>query len=248
MSKGCFIVYINPENEWDIKCGLLEDVEEDTVPEEQVTLFHSVEEASSYISTLKNTKSEIKKKYLNELLSLAQVGLVGKNPAPKLSLKTLEKLKDKICIQEGNRIKNTYMCDLGKYAIIIALILLIIKYIVFKINFSYLDKYIYVSIGSVIGTWISFGARKLNLSFEELSLIEEDGLNPWMRLIYICACSNIVLLFLSSELIEISLGKFNLNTVNKSIELQFLLGAICGLIEYKIGTGIFNKANDILKF
>lgn len=100
MSKGCFIVYINPENEWDIKCGLLEDFEEDTVPEEQVTLFHSVEEASSYISTLKNTKSEIKKKYLNELLSLAQVGLVGKNPAPKLSLKTLEKLKDKICIQE----------------------------------------------------------------------------------------------------------------------------------------------------
>lgn len=247
MSKGCFIVHINPNNQWDIICGLLPDIGENDVPEEQRLLFHSVEETSYYISTLKNTKDETKKEYLNELLSLAQTGLVGNNPAPKLSLETLDRLKDKIRLKEGSRIKNTYMLNLGIYTFIGTLALLLIKFILFTNNFFYFDKYIYVSIGSIIGTWVSFGARKLNLSFEELSLIEEDGLSPWMRLIYICTCSNIVLLFLSSELIKISLGNFSLSEINKSIELQFVLGVICGLVEYKIGTGIFNKANDVLK-
>lgn len=246
MNEGYFTVYINPDNEWDIKCDINID-NPNNIPENMMSLFNSVEETSSYISTLKNTSYSIKKSYLNQLLSLAQAGLVGSYPATELALQALSKLKDKICLKEGSRIKNKYMYDLGIYVILGILSLLFFMYLLNIHSFFYLDKYIYVSIGSLIGTWTSFGARKLKLSFEELSLIEEDGVNKLMRLIYICVCSNIILLLLSSKLIELSIGTFNITTINNSIELQYLLGIICGLVEYKIGTGLFNKANDILK-
>lgn len=246
-TKGCFSVDINPDNEWDIMCSLLPGVGDDDIPKEQGLLFHNVEETSSYISTLKNTKTEIKKRYLDELLSLARIGLTGENPTPMLSLETLDRLKDKIRLKEGSRIKNEYMLTLGKLVLLGILILFVINCFLHYKKIYYLDKYFYVSFGALIGTWISFGARKLNLSFEELSIIEYDGLSPYMRLIYICICSNIILLFLSSGIIEISLGGFNLNKIDKLTELQFILGVICGLVEYKIGIGLFNKANDILK-
>lgn len=247
MCQSYFSVYINPANEWDIKCDINVH-NSDNMPENMILLFNRVEETSSYISTLKNTDYSIKKSYLNQLLSLAQAGLVGNHPKTDLSLQALDKLKNKICLKEGSRIKNKYMRNLGLYVLLDILLLLLFKYLLNIHNILYLNKYINVSIGSLIGTWTSFGARKLQLSFEELSLIEEDGVNKWIRLIYICVCSSIILLFLSSKLIELSIGSFNINSINNSVDLQFLLGIICGLIEYKIGTGVFNKANDILNF
>lgn len=247
MSKGCFKVEINPEDSWDIKCELLEDINGQDIPEEQLLILQNIEVTSNYISTLKNTKYEIKKKYFEELLSLAKIGLSGDNPRPSLSLEMINTLKEKICHNEGSRIKNKYMINLGIYVICGIFALIIARTILSYNNFINIEAYINVSIGSLIGAWISFGARKLNLTFEELSLVEEDGLKPWMRLIYVCICSNVVLLFVNTNLIDIYIGTFKLSDVNNSVDLQILLGVICGLVEYKVGTGLFNKANSVLK-
>lgn len=97
-----------------------------------------------------------------------------------------------------------------------------------------------------MGTWISFNARKLGLEFEELCIIENDGLKPIFRIIHNGLCAIIVMLFINTNIVSISISEFNTNTINSSIEMQVLLGIIIGLIDYQILRKIFNKASSII--
>lgn len=118
------------------------------------------------------------------------------------------------------------------------------------IIFKYLDldlyKYIYTYIGSAVGSWISFNARKLHLEFQELCIIEQDGLKPIFRIIHNGLCAIIVMLFIDTNIISISISEFNTNMINSSIEMQVLLGIIIGLIDYQISPKIFNKASSLI--
>jgi len=89
---------------------------------------------------------------------------------------------------EGQRIKNNYMINLGKIAIIINIAAFGI-YLFVNNQFPTADPAFtagaIVWIGAMLGTWVSFGARKHIMTFKELSVIEDDRMNPLMRLIYI---------------------------------------------------------------
>ena len=101
--------------------------------------------------------------------------------------------------------------------------------------------------GALLGTWISFGARKFNITFEELSVLEKDMMSPWIRLIYIGACSIVFMLLLSTRLISIEIGFISTTTISTSRELQLVIGILCGLVESKIGVTIYKKAVNLLK-
>lgn len=247
MTKGCFIVSTNPEDQLDIKFSLKPNVKEDDVPEDQKQLFLDIEETASIIRTLTKTNEDKKKKYIDKLTTLAQAGLVSDHPLVNIAQKALENLKDDIRIQEGGRIKNEYMKSLGICAIILIIIIIILISILDSFSIHFYDKYAYVFIGTMIGTWISFGARKIDLTFKELSIIENDGVTPLLRLLFIGICACIVLLFMSNDIIiTLSIGNINTQDINNSIELQLIIGVLVGLIEYKIGTGLYNKANGII--
>ena len=65
----------------------------------------------------------------------------------------------------------------------------------------------YTWLGAMTGAWISYGARKFQLEFEDMSLIEKDMVEPTIRLIYIGVCSLIFELFLSCGVATITVGK-----------------------------------------
>ena len=48
----------------------------------------------------------------------------------------------------------------------------------------------YTWLGAMVGAWVSYGARKFQLEFEDMSLIEKDMVEPIIRLIYIGICTN----------------------------------------------------------
>lgn len=52
-----------------------------------------------------------------------------------------------------------------------------------------------IIIGALTGTWVSFGARKFEIEFEDLASLEKDKMTPVIRLIYIA----VALLFGSQE-------------------------------------------------
>ena len=99
--KGYFVVYENEDEQFDIKCDLRPDVE-DNVPEEQSLLYSEVESTCNVLKALDKTSDETKRKYFKKLLNLAQVGLVPEHGAqPEMAMIALEKLKAEMLHIEG---------------------------------------------------------------------------------------------------------------------------------------------------
>lgn len=245
--QGCFVIAENKDEPFDIKCELHPDYAKKDIPQKQELLYIEIESTNNIIKSLHNTKDEIKRKYFNKLLTLAQAGLVGETAQPELALKSLVKLKDEMVLVEGQRIKNDYMVKLGQIALI-SCVIAFIAYIIFR-NFSLTSPfamYFLAFIGALVGTWISFGARKFSISFEQLSLLEDDMMKPWIRLLYIGICAVVFMLFLNTQLISIGIGGISSAIINESIEIQVSIGVLCGLVESKIGINIYKKAITIL--
>lgn len=245
--QGYFVVSENKDEHFDIKCELHPKYAKDDIPQEQEVLYIEIESTNNVVKSLHNTNDEVKRKYFNKLLTLTQAGLVGETAHPELAVKSLIKLKDELVLIEGQRIKNDYMKKLGKNAIVPCGIALI-AYFAFEcfIATSPFSMYCLAFIGALIGTWISFGARKFNITFEQLSLLEDDMMKPWIRLLYIGICAMVFMLFLNTQLISIGVGGISTATISASLEMQLSIGVLCGLVESKIGINIYKKAVTIL--
>ena len=241
--RGCFKVEL--EDNKIINCTPL--VNDEDIPKEQEKLYLAVESTQSIINSIRNIDTESNTDYIKSLFDIASAGLSRETYQvnPKLALKSLEKLKDEILLKERSRIKNSYMKLLGIWSLIYILILLFVNDLV-KNSYPNIPRYVYVCIGSILGTWVSFGARKYNLSFKELSIIENDNVNPPIRLIFISLCSIIVMLFLQTEIVNISIGNKGPQSINESVEIQMSLGVIIGLVEYKVSKKLFTKANSVM--
>jgi len=244
---GHFTVHKNDKEEFDIVCALNPKRNESPTEDEQI-LYVQVEAANNIIKSLKSTKNDIKQKYFDKLLSLSQVGLVGDEMGsePNMALKSIEKLKEEILINEGQRIKGKYMVQLGIVALIISVVLILCSSLIKYLYDADLFSFVLVWISSMIGSWISFGARKFEISFEELSVIEKDQMRPAIRLIYIGLTSIIFVLFLNSGIINIELGDLRLHDMYQNNELLAVIGVICGLVESKLGISIYNRAVSIV--
>lgn len=246
---GYFIVSENSNEAFDIKCELRQDIEGD-VPDIQSKLYSEVESTCNIIKALENTSDEIKRKYFNKLLSLAQVGLVPEKIAqPQMALLSLEKLKAEMLNIEGKRIKNYYMKKLGIYALVLGCLVAVVMAVIFKAYNN--NLFIMIGntwLGAMAGTWISFGARKFELKFEDLCCVEKDMLEPVIRLIYIGVCALIFELFFICGAVSITFGNITTESIRNSAEIQMIVGVICGLVESKIGIDIYKKANSALDF
>lgn len=243
--KGAFLVCENPNEEFDIKCEIRQDLQNE-IPEEQNQLYLEVEKTCNIIKALENTDEAVKRKYFDKLLSLAQVGLVPENAQTKSAALSMERLKEEILLVEGKRIKNTYMIYLGIAAILIAAVLGIVSGIAYGRTQIPGILCIYLAVlGALAGTWVSFGARKFEITFEDLASLEKDRMNPIIRLIYISITAVIVLLFLNVGILEVRLG--NLDTAKTLTDLKsaFIVGTVCGLVESKIGVKVYDKAKMV---
>lgn len=245
--EGFFNVYKNPNEDFDIKCDLHPERAKEVVPPEQKKLYVEVESTNNVIKSLKNTQVEIKQKYFDKLLSLAQAGLIGETAQPDLALNSLTKLREEMVLVEGQRIKNSYMVDLGTKALILSVVAVALAIASIATAFcSQISMYLFTAFGAFVGTWVSFGARKFNITFEQLSLLEEDMMSPWIRLIYIGLCSAIFLLMLNTKILSISIGSLSTTAIKDSVELQIMVGVLCGLVESKIGLNLYKKATTFI--
>ena len=198
------------------------------IPKDQQELYVKAESACNIIKALENTDKQTKKKYFDKLLSLSQVGLVA-NPAQTETAEfALMKLKDEIVLVEGKRIKNHYMKYLGIDALIIGAIASIVLGICF-----YFTRWIgcisvlCIIIGALTGTWVSFGARKFEIEFEDLA-------------------SLIFALLMNVGLIDVKIGNVDISKAFTDIKPALVIGVLCGLVESKIGIQVYNKAVSLL--
>jgi hypothetical protein len=204
--------------------------------------------------------NKIKKKYMNRLLNIAQVGLVGTNAQPKLAIKSVQMLKEEILLHEGGKIKNRNLVNLGLCALWLGALFFLTGYFLRLVSngailagtfFSdtigtmSISPYFIVFAGAVIGAWIGYGVEKKNLKFKDLAIVHQDRLKSLPRLILFGLSGAILLLFLNSGIIELDFGNISNNLLMSSIKYQLLLGVFAGILGNKLTSGLVEKAVDI---
>lgn len=238
-------VYRNPNGSFDIVFGRANDQNYiDSI--EEIKLYNSVERIATTINNLKYTDKEIKEQFFEKLVGIAQVGFIGENASVEFALAGIENLKNEMLENEGGRIKNKYHLDLGLCSLI-ALAILWGIYWFLSSRFNDLDtSYFIVFTGALIGQWLSFGARKMNLEFENLSTIEQDKMSKPIRIIFILLSSFILFVILTSGAIDFKFGEFSSDNLDHW-KNQIILGCVAGLLDSKLGLKLYEKATEITK-
>ena len=240
--KGHFLVDENEAEEFDISFQVNSTMTDD-IPKNQQELYVKAEAACNVIKSLEHTDKQTKRKYFDKLVSLSQVGLVADPAQTEAAEYALLKLKEEIVLVEGKRIKNHYMQVLGIAALILGgLTSAILGVCFYMTSWSWCIPTLCIVIGALAGTWISFGARKFEVNFEDLASLEKDKMTPAIRLIYISVAAIIFTLLMNVGIVDVKIGSVDMGTAFTDVKPAFVIGTLCGLVESRIGIQIYKKA------
>jgi hypothetical protein len=218
------------------------------IPEEQLKLRDEVDSTLIVLRGIFPERGSRFEDYFNQLLSLAQAGLVGEAAKPDLALRALALLRQQVVAREAGAIKNRYMRQLGWRALLIGGVTGLGAVIapLFPFTPESVASFLLLLAGSGLGVWVSFGSRKVRLEFDELHVLEEDRLEPTIRLLFAGALTVVVGLLVSTKAIEVSVGSFAAQSFLESRQSAVLLGIACGLSEQALPTRIAGRANDLV--
>lgn len=252
---GAFIVYRDKDDSRDIHFQVASEIT--SVPKEQLSLKAEIESVLTVARILFPNESDFEN-YFRPLLSLAQPGLVGDHAQPELAVGALSALKNEITAREGGKIKNRYMKSLGKHCLYIGgpiLLLAIILYTATRLtgrtpfsNVGVLNNFLFLWAGCMVGVWLSFGARKTFLRFEDLHIPEEDRLEPAVRLFFAGLLSTILGLLFSLKVVTITLGAISSEHLNTSVRVAVLIGFLGGFSEKGLSSAVAKQASHMLQF
>lgn len=256
MEKGAYIVFANPDIEYDINFSIKPENTE--VSENQQKLHLEIEKTLVVVRKLFHNSQIDLQKYFSQLLTLAQAGLVPDNAQPLISLNALQQLKAEIVDKKSGEVKNAYFRLLGykaikiaSPAIISALFIKCLYYFVNKSdllnNLSIFSNFLYIWSSCMLGIWISFGTRKTILTFEELTTIEEDRLEPSIRLIFVGSISIIFSLLFYTNALELKIGAISTKQISSDAFIAIIFGVFLGLSEQVIGKKITKRATTFIE-
>lgn len=241
---GAFSVYQDQQNPKDIHF----EIQVADIPREQLELRDAVAAALTVLRVI--VADEVRfEEYFRSLLSLAQAGLVGQTANPDLAMRALNELKHDVTAREAGRIKNQYMKSLGIRALLLILALSTAWGVVTfsKHGTTFISNLFRFEIGSMIGVWLSFGARKPILTFEDLHILEEDRLEPLIRLIFAGLLAFIIALAFHLKAITLTLGSLTTDQLDANSWAALFFGLLAGVGEKALSTNVTRQAAALLK-
>jgi cation transporter-like permease len=246
--KGYFIVCRDTSNDKDIHFQQIKLENGEVIPDDQLELRDKIDSALTTLRILFGDQRERFEEYFRPLLSLAQLGLVGESANPPLSQRALNSLKAEIVSREGGAIKNGYMIKLGLASLALGLPAIILGILIqsYAPDLKTLGGFLFLWTGCMVGVWLSFGARKIQLSFDELGILEQDRLNPSIRLIFAGSLTMIIGLLIATKALTLQLGDFTTANLTSDIKTQLLIGALCGISEQALSSKVSQHAKDFL--
>jgi len=248
MAKGFFRVYPDESDPGDIHFEQITLEPSETVPEEQLALRDSVDSTLTTLRLLFKDGSPQQKRYLRPLLSLAQLGLVGTSANPELAQRALASLKAEIVAREGAAIKNGYMKHLGGWAAAFTAVALVAAALLQAADIPYSNGIPYLNLwsGCMAGVWISFGARKVSVEFEDLAILEKDRLSPPIRLVFAGLLTIFIGLLVATGALAIELGSLSAKNFSTDIRVALILGGLCGVSELALSAKVSQHAREML--
>lgn len=190
--------------------------------------------------------------YIRKLFGIARLGLEG--PFPKPAKLALNELRNEFVVREAGRIKNTYVRTLGTASVTVAVPLIFAYVLIVKAAPSWAWWYdhrmfLVAAAGAAIGTWLSFAVRRVKLAFADLAILEEDLLDPLVRVIFVVGLTTVACLLFWTGVMNIEIGSLKTNAAafGRSGSIALLIGVFCGLSERALATAISGRAAAFVK-
>jgi hypothetical protein len=192
----------------------------------------------------------LRDQYLTELCGIAVVGL--EQPHTNLAKLALNELRSKFTAQQAGRIKNIYVRSLGAAAAVAAVALFLLYAFIRAVgNGWWYDHraFVIVAAGAAIGTWLSFSIRRVNLSFSDLGILEEDLLDPGVRIIFVIALTLTACLLFWTGVVNIEIGNLKTSATEfmQRGSIAMLLGVFFGISERALATAISGRATAFVR-
>lgn len=228
---------------------LLKKPEGYTIPTEIFDFMSAIEDLQVVIHQNCTTNDEIDK-FLKPLSGIAEVG--GTSTYNFFAKNQLEDFKKSFVASKWWSIKLPFVKELAiqmTYNILVCYVLIIILkfdwfheilYVKLNISQSYLINWLFVLIGSFIGTWISFSLFTKNNTIEELKSIRDNIPHPFFRLSIVALVASIFYLFFITGFFNLEIGDGELLSTKNIGEKYFenfalLIGILIGFSENSIG-------------
>lgn len=240
---------------------------DDTPSPEKQALFVAIDSALSVIRTvchrledradrlfaitpqpLSDRARRLRDEYIRKLAGIARLGLEG--PHTTLANLALNGLKQDFVSSEAARIKNDYLRGLGTVAALTAALCLgayaLIDTGEITRQFWVGHKaFLLAGAGSAVGTWLSFGVRKVALRFDDLANLEEDLLDPSLRVLFVLLLTETACLLFWKNAINIEIG--GLRTADFRGSVSMLVGIFAGISERALATAVASRAATFIK-
>jgi hypothetical protein len=100
--------------------------------------------------------------------------------------------------------------------------------------------------GCMAGAWASFASRKVTLVVGDLVALEEDRIEPQLRLLFAGVLTMILGLIFSTGVADINVGSFQTSNILKSGSIAFLIGAFAGLAEKALPSAVMARATTVI--
>jgi hypothetical protein len=147
-------------------------------------------------------------------------------------------------------VKNHYVRRLGAWCFFTALLFTILyafarAWPVGSIPHDFRNFFL-LAVGALCGTWLSFLLRRATLSFDDLAVLEEDRLNPGIRVLFMTGLATIAGLLFWTQAVIFVLGDFQSGpAIYAHGAWTLLLGLLAGVGERALGTAVAKRASDV---
>jgi len=98
--------------------------------------------------------------------------------------------------------------------------------------------------GAGVGTWLSFALRRVIVTFLDLAALEEDRLDPSIRVLFITALTSIVGLLLWTRAVSLGIGEFTTTQFPNNGATALLIGLLLGVAERTMATAVQKRATE----
>lgn len=207
--------------------------------------------------------------YIRKLAYIARLGFADRSRVP-FSNALLDGFKNTFVSMEGEYVKNNYAKKLGEVAFVIGAFFLLIYFLVpafpksiptvlppplqalplesIQQPLQTYRSFLVLAAAACAGTWLSFLLRRVTLSFPDLENVDEDRLNPVIRVLFVVGLTWVIGAFIATDFIQ-----FNIAGV-KSLKTELLgrglvaaaMGVICGISERALASVVSRRSDDLL--
>jgi hypothetical protein len=198
----------------------------------------------------------LRDEYMKKLVDIGRLGL--QDPHVELGNLALNGFRTEFVAQEAGRIKNSYLRSLGISAGIVAAVFfglyIWVENTVNTYGFWYTHRIFLLAAGGAgIGTWLSFSIRRVTLGFDDLGVLEEDRLDPSLRVVFVVILTVVVCLLFWTGTMNLEIGNLktgDLSNPKSALPLDaiaLLVGIFCGIAERALATAVSGRATAFVK-